>query len=69
MGPRPDTTRKGRDDDAFLTWEPNPLVAPIHEKVMPLILHSKDYDRWLDDETASAWELTQSFASQLMARA
>lgn len=32
---------------AFLTCEPNPLVAPIHPKAMPVILHEEDYDRWL----------------------
>lgn len=52
---------------AFLTCEPNPLVAPIHPKAMPVILHPEDYDRWLDDETASACELAQPFPSQLMA--
>lgn len=30
---------------AFLTCEPNPLVAPIHPKAMPVILHPEDYDR------------------------
>ena len=33
--------------EAFLTCGPNPLVAPLHPKVMPVILHPDDYDRWL----------------------
>lgn len=50
---------------AFLTCEPNPLVGAIHPKAMPVILHSEDYQRWLDGETAS--ELAVPFPSQLMA--
>jgi putative SOS response-associated peptidase YedK len=52
---------------AFLTCEPNPLVAPIHEKAMPVILHPEDYDRWLDGEAADACSLATPFPSQLMA--
>jgi putative SOS response-associated peptidase YedK len=52
---------------AFLTCEPNPLVAPIHPKAMPVILHPEDYERWLTDPYASACELAQPFPSQLMA--
>lgn len=51
---------------AFLTCEPNPLVAPIHAKAMPVILHPEDYDQWLDGEVASACALAQPFPSQLM---
>ena len=52
---------------AFLTCEPNPLVAPIHPKAMPVILHPKNYERWLTDPYAIACELAQPFPSQLMA--
>jgi putative SOS response-associated peptidase YedK len=31
---------------AFLTCEPNPLVAPVHPKAMPVVLHDDDYDAW-----------------------
>ena len=51
---------------AFLTCEPNPLVAPIHPKAMPVILHPEDYDRWLDGEVEDACSLAQPFPSQLM---
>ena len=51
---------------AFLTCEPNPLVAPIHAKAMPVILHPEDYDQWLDGEVSNACSLAQPFPSQLM---
>jgi putative SOS response-associated peptidase YedK len=49
---------------AFLTCEPNPLVAPLHPKAMPVILHPDDYDDWLDGADAAA--LAVPFPSQLM---
>lgn len=51
---------------AFLTCEPNPLVAPVHARAMPVILDPEDYDTWLDGETESACSLAQPFPSQLM---
>ena len=58
---------EGRRRFAFLTCEPNPLVAPLHPKAMPVILQPEDYDRWLDGEAADACSLAQPFPSQLMA--
>ena len=53
---------------AFLTCEPNPLVAPLHPKAMPVILQPEDYQRWLTAEDyESACELAAPFPSQLMA--
>lgn len=49
---------------AFLTCEPNPLVAPIHPKAMPVILHPQDYERWLKGDDVA--ELATPFPSQLM---
>lgn len=49
---------------AFLTCEPNPLVAPIHPKAMPVILHPEDYDRWLGGDAVT--DLAVPFPSQLM---
>lgn len=49
---------------AFLTCEPNPLVAEIHPKAMPVILHPDDYGHWL--EGANCVDLAQPFPSQLM---
>ncbi|HYE29015.1 MAG TPA: SOS response-associated peptidase family protein [Allosphingosinicella sp.] len=51
---------------AFLTCEPNPLVAPLHPKAMPVILHRDDWDKWLDGDAADACALAQPFPSQLM---
>ena len=49
---------------AFLTCEPNPLIAPIHPKAMPVILHPQDYERWLKGDDVT--ELAAPFPSQLM---
>ena len=49
---------------AFLTCEPNALVAPIHPKAMPVILQPEDYQRWLDGDDAH--DLAHPFPSQLM---
>lgn len=49
---------------AFLTCEPNPLVAPVHPKAMPVILHPEDYDRWLGGDPVA--DLAVPFPSQLM---
>lgn len=51
---------------AFLTCEPNPLVAPIHPKAMPVLLHEGDEERWLTAEAEDALELATPFPSQLM---
>ena len=32
-----------------MTTEANELMAPIHPR-MPMLLHARDYDRWLDRE-------------------
>lgn len=49
---------------AFLTCEPNPLVAPIHPKAMPVILHPETYDGWLAGDPVT--DLAVPFPSQLM---
>jgi len=53
---------------AFLTTDPNPLIAPIHPKAMPVLLDVGDEDRWprcsFDDAVAQA----KPFLSQLMPR-
>jgi len=51
---------------AFLTCEPNPLVAPIHPKAMPVILHPDDYGKWLSAPYDDACSLVTAFPSQLM---
>jgi putative SOS response-associated peptidase YedK len=51
---------------AFLTCEPNPLVAPLHPKAMPVVLHPDDYDTWLTADYDGACALAAPFPSQLM---
>ena len=51
---------------ALLTCEPNPLVAQIHPKAMPVILHPEDYDKWLSASYDEACALATPFPSQLM---
>lgn len=52
---------------AFLTCAPNPLVAPLHPKAMPVILMPEDFDRWLEADYAEACALAVPLPSQLMA--
>ncbi|RYD25162.1 MAG: DUF159 family protein, partial [Lysobacteraceae bacterium] len=50
----------------FLTTEPNAIVAPIHPKAMPVILHDDDYDRWLTAPWDELKSLVAPYPSQLM---
>lgn len=52
---------------AMLTCEPNALVAAIHPKAMPVILHPEDYDGWLTAPLGAVLELAAPFPTQLMA--
>ncbi|MEY2884660.1 MAG: hypothetical protein RL490_2384 [Pseudomonadota bacterium] len=52
---------------AMLTCDPNPLVAAVHPKAMPVILHAEDHERWLAAPVAEALPLAAPFPSQLMA--
>ena len=62
-----------RDSDvpsfAFLTTEPNSLVAPVHPKAMPCVLAPEDHDVWLSAEWAIAQSLASPFPAQLMTMA
>jgi putative SOS response-associated peptidase YedK len=51
---------------AFLTTEPNSLIAPVHPKAMPLILHPEDYDVWLSADWTQARRVVEPYPSQLM---
>ena len=51
---------------AFLTCEPNSLVAPRHPKAMPVILDEADYDRWLTGSDVDARGLAVPYPAQLM---
>jgi putative SOS response-associated peptidase YedK len=50
----------------FLTTEPNAVVAPIHPKAMPVILHDDDHDRWLSDPWDDLTGVVSPYPSQLM---
>lgn len=41
----------------FLTTEPNAVVAPIHSKAMPVIVHEDEWERWLTAPPADALTL------------
>lgn len=41
---------------AFLTCEPNGVVAPVHAKAMPVILQPDAWDAWLDGAPAEAFQ-------------
>lgn len=51
---------------AFLTSEPNALVAPIHPKAMPVILRQEDYERWLTTDFEGACALQKPYPAELM---
>jgi len=51
---------------AFLTTEPNSLIAPIHPKAMPVILDEADYEAWLTADWDDAAKLVAAYPSQLM---
>lgn len=57
---------EGGEVFAFLTCEPNPLVAPLHPKAMPVILQPDDYENWLTTAYEGACALAAPFPSQLM---
>ncbi|MDQ0839945.1 SOS response-associated peptidase family protein [Sphingomonas faeni] len=50
----------------FLTTEPNAIVAPIHPKAMPVVLHDDDYDRWLSAPWDDLKDVVAPYPSQLM---
>ena len=54
---------------AIVTTEANELMAQIPHPRMPVILHARDYDRWLDREEAERLplDLLQPFEAEAMA--
>lgn len=54
---------------AMLTCEPNALVAAVHPKGMPVILHPEDHARWLTAALPDVLPLAAPYPSQLMVMA
>ncbi|MFN3371133.1 MAG: SOS response-associated peptidase [Sphingomonadaceae bacterium] len=52
---------------AFLTTEPNELVAPIHPKAMPVILAPSDRATWLEAPMPVARLLARPYPAEAMA--
>jgi putative SOS response-associated peptidase YedK len=52
---------------AFCTTEPNPLVAPLHPKAMPVVLAEAEQELWLTGTVEQALALQSPYPSQLMA--
>lgn len=52
-----------------LTCDPNLIVAAVHLKAMPVILHEEDHERWLGGALADASELATPYPLQLMSMA
>jgi putative SOS response-associated peptidase YedK len=52
---------------SIVTTEANELTDPIHDR-MPVILHSRDYDRWLNDydEARPPLDLLRPYESECM---
>ena len=51
---------------AFLTCEPNGMVAPLHPKAMPVVLAEDDYREWLTGDWNDTERLACPYPSQLM---
>ncbi|TVV69838.1 SOS response-associated peptidase [Sphingomonas solaris] len=51
---------------ALLTIEPNAIVAPVHPKAMPVLLHAEDEAAWLTAGWEEAQRLVAPFPTQLM---
>jgi putative SOS response-associated peptidase YedK len=65
--PRKGTSHFPLDAFSIVTTEANELTDPIHDR-MPVILHPRDYDRWLNDydEARPPLDLPRPFESEGM---
>lgn len=53
----------------FLTTEPNGVVAPVHQKAMPVILTTQDeVDRWMTESWESARMLQRPLPNDVLVR-
>jgi putative SOS response-associated peptidase YedK len=52
---------------AFLTTDPNAVVAPVHPKAMPVVLTTQDeMDQWMSAPTAEALTLQRPLADEML---
>lgn len=51
---------------AFLTCEPNALVAPLHPKAMPVIVEAADYQAWLSTDYDGACAMARAYPAARM---
>lgn len=65
--PRRGSDRAPLDTFSIVTTEANELMEPIHNR-MPVILHPRDYDRWLNDydESRPPIDLLRPYESEGM---
>ena len=65
--PRRGDSRPPLDTFCIVTTEANEITEPIHDR-MPVILHPRDYDRWLNDsdETRPPIDLLRPYESESM---
>lgn len=52
---------------AFLTTEPNALVASVHPKAMPVIVAKSNYEHWLSSDYENAVKLARPYDADAMA--
>ncbi|RZL85477.1 MAG: hypothetical protein EOP66_01265 [Sphingomonas sp.] len=60
------TVQSAGTDGPGLTTEPNAVLAPIHPKAMPVILHDDYYGRWFTTLWDEVKEAVAPYPSQLM---
>ncbi|WP_108502856.1 SOS response-associated peptidase [Paracoccus indicus] len=51
---------------SMITTRPNALVAPVHPDRMPVILHPRDHDQWLQGTDDEAFELLEPYPADRM---
>lgn len=66
-GPKSAPIEGEHELSAFLTMEPNAIVAPIHPKAMPVILTTPaEVDQWLESNTLEALKLQRPLPDEAL---
>jgi putative SOS response-associated peptidase YedK len=65
---KPDDAHEPVDTCTIITTTPNAVMKPIHDR-MPVILHERDYDRWLSRDVSggAVMDLLRPFDGELEA--